>query len=297
MVSNLEYYRVFYCAASERSFTRAAGKLYVTQSAVSQSVHHLEEELGYRLFNRTTKGLTLTEEGTVLYHTLQTAFSEIDRSEADMKKHQKVTQTLKVGTTLIALQVFLEPVLLQYQKEYPDIRLILHESAVPVLSRMLEAGEIDLAFLVTPIGYGTRLELTELTTVQDIVCATPSYPLNFERIYTPEQLLEFPLISTDQETGIRTTVDEWFWSSGIIFSPEITARSGTEAEDLTRRGFGIGILPEEAVHEDLYDGTLKKIRTTSLPEKRTIYLALKPGEMIGKESRNLLDLVQQKLPR
>lgn len=294
MISNLEYYRVFYCAASEGSFTRAAKKLYVTQSAVSQSIHHLEEELGHRLFNRTTKGLILTEEGIILYHVLQNAFSEIDRGEQDLKEHQKETKSLKIGTTLIALEVFLEPVLLQYRKEHPEIRLIIRESTVSDLSRMLESGEIDLAFLVTPIGYGTRLELKELTTVQDIACASSDYPMNFERIYTPQQLLEFPLISTDQETGIRTPVDEWFWNSGIIFSPGITTRSGAEAEELTRKGFGVGILPAEAIAGDLQKGILRKVRTTSLPEKRTIYLAMKPGEMVTEQCRELMEMIEIK---
>lgn len=294
MVSNLEYYRVFYFAASEGSFTRAARKLYVTQSAVSQSIRHLEEELECRLFNRTAKGLTLTEEGVILYHYLQNAFAQIDRGEQDMKDGRKNGQTIRIGTSLIALQVFLEPVLLQYRKEHPEICLIIHESTVPDLAKMLEAGEIDLAFLVTPIGYGTKLELKELMTVQDIACASPSFPVNFERIYTPQQLLEFPLISTDSETGIRTPVDEWFWNSGMIFSPDITARSGVEAEELTEKGFGIGILPAEAIADDLKKGTLKKVRTTSLPEKRKIYLAMKPGEIITGQSEILLKMINGK---
>lgn len=295
MITNLEYYRVFYYAASEGSFTRAAQKLCVTQSAVSQTIKRLEESCGCRLFYRTTNGLVLSKEGEILYESLQNAFHEIDQGERLMQEQMQAPSYLCIGTVLTALQAFLSPVLLQYQKKHPEIHVQIHEDTVHHLTQMLESGEISLAFLVTPLEYGTRLDLRKAAVVQDVACVSKDFPMNLERIYTPQQLLEYPVISTDRRNGIRATIDEWFWDSGLIFSPAITTRSGAEAEELTRQGFGIGILPEEAVKDDLEKGILKRVRTTSLPKERIIYAAVKQREGIGKAEKELLDMIKEYL--
>lgn len=202
---------------------------------------------------------------------------------------------LCIGTVLTALQAFLSPVLLDYQKKHPEIHVQIHEDTVHHLVQMLESGEISLAFLETPLEYGKKLELRKAAVVQDIASVSKDFPIDLERIYTPQQLLEHPVISTDRRNGIRAAIDEWFWNFGLIFSPAVTTRSGAEAEELTREGFGIGILPEQAVKDDLDKGILKRVRTTSLPKERIIYAAVKQQEGSGKAEKELLDMVKEHL--
>ncbi len=139
MITNLEYYRVFYYAASEGSFTRAAQKLCVIQSAVSQTIKRLEESCGCRLFYRTTNGLVLSKEGEILIESLQSAFHEIDQGERLMKEQMQAPAYLCIGTVLTALQAFLSPVLLDYQKKHPEIHVQIHEDTVHIWSRCLKA--------------------------------------------------------------------------------------------------------------------------------------------------------------
>ena len=81
MISNLEYYRTFLHVANSCSFTRAAELLFISQSAVSQTIKKLENELNCTLFERTSHGLLITEEGTALYRHVQKAMEELDRGE------------------------------------------------------------------------------------------------------------------------------------------------------------------------------------------------------------------------
>jgi len=86
----LDFYKVFYEVAETMSFSKAADRLYITQSAVSQSVKNLETALDSRLFIRGSKGIALTAEGELLYEYVKNAISLIDKGEAELQKLQNL---------------------------------------------------------------------------------------------------------------------------------------------------------------------------------------------------------------
>ena len=97
MINNLEAYKVFYYVAKCGSVTKAAGELSISQPAVSQSIHQLEEQLQVRLFSRQPRGVTLTGEGRVLYDYVRSAISLIETGEEKVQQ----TRELMMGELVI----------------------------------------------------------------------------------------------------------------------------------------------------------------------------------------------------
>ena len=100
MYDNLNNYRIFYTVASLGNISRAADALYISQPAISKSITKLEEGLGVTLFSRTSRGVSLTEEGEILYQHIGNAFDSINQGEDEIKKiHDLGIGQLKIGVS------------------------------------------------------------------------------------------------------------------------------------------------------------------------------------------------------
>ena len=114
----------FLAVAKERSFTRAAAKLGVSQSALSHTVRGLEERLGLRLLARTTRSVAATEAGERLVRTLGPRFDEIDAELAALSElREKPAGTIRITTGEHAAEAILWPVLVKLLPHYPDIKV------------------------------------------------------------------------------------------------------------------------------------------------------------------------------
>src|SRR5947208_7103719 len=121
---NLNDLLVFRAVATERSFTRAAAKLGVSQSALSHTVRGLEERLGLRLLTRTTRSVAPTEAGERLLHTIGPRFDEIESELAALSEfREKPAGTIRITATDYALETILWPKLKRFLRRYPDVKI------------------------------------------------------------------------------------------------------------------------------------------------------------------------------
>src|SRR5713101_5260999 len=121
---NLDDLVAFVAIGRERSFTKAAAKLGVSQSALSHTIRELEARLGIRLLTRTTRSVAPTEAGERLLHTLGPRFEEIDAELAAVSElREKPAGTLRITATEYAVDTLLWPKLVKLLRQYPDIKL------------------------------------------------------------------------------------------------------------------------------------------------------------------------------
>src|SRR6266704_2170921 len=121
---NLNDLLVFLAVGQERSFTKAAAKLGVSQSALSHTIRGLEERLGLRLLTRTTRSVSPTEAGERLLHTLIPRFEEIDAELAALTElRDKPAGTIRITATEYAVDTLLWPKLAKFLARYPDIKV------------------------------------------------------------------------------------------------------------------------------------------------------------------------------
>ena len=140
---NLNDLIAFLAVARERSFTRAAAQLGVSQSALSHTVRGLEERLGLRLLTRTTRSVSPTEAGERLLHTLGPRFEEIDAELVALSElREKPAGTIRITTTDYAADVILWPKLTNFLRQYPDIKveIIIDYGLIDIVAQRFDAG-------------------------------------------------------------------------------------------------------------------------------------------------------------
>ena len=124
MAVKLELYRIFRTVAEEKSISAAAKTLFISQSAVSQSIHQLEEQLQVRLFSRQPRGVTLTGEGRLLYDYVRSAISLIETGEEKLQQSRELMMgQLVIGASDTVTRSLLLPYLQRFHRAYPAIRL------------------------------------------------------------------------------------------------------------------------------------------------------------------------------
>ena len=131
MKTKLDYYRIFYETARYRSFSTAAGRLYISQSAISQCIHQLEDDLNVQLFVRTRKGVSLTNEGKILFLKVENAINSIEQGESQLERLRHLESgELRIAAGDTITTHFLLKYLEDFHATYPDIRI---EMATPLL--------------------------------------------------------------------------------------------------------------------------------------------------------------------
>lgn len=175
MYENLNNYRIFYTVASLGNISKAADKLFISQPAISKSISNLEKGLGVTLFSRTSKGVSLTEEGEILYQHIGNAFDSINQAEDEIKKiHDLGIGQLKIGVSTSLCKHILLDYLKSFIDENPHIKVTIRCHSTKNTLNLLADGKIDLGLICeTEIPKGFTYK--ELTTIHDIFVTSDSY--------------------------------------------------------------------------------------------------------------------------
>ena len=149
---SLDSYRVFMEVYECSSFTEAAGRLYVTQSAVSQSIRQLEMMLGVELFVRSGRAVKPTMEAKELYAMIFPALQTIGEAEDKLEQLKQFREgSLRIGAADTVARRFLLPYLQRWHDQYPGVRLEVTNRTSTEAFRLLAAGKIDMAFVNSPV--------------------------------------------------------------------------------------------------------------------------------------------------
>src|ERR1700682_5053044 len=138
--------RAFRLAAQHHSFARAAEALYITPSGLSVLIKEVERRRGFRLFDRTTRRVELTPDGTRLLAVIQRSLEELDVAIATIGRSAKRNQqSISLGTTPLVAANILPPAMREFRKLRPDVQIQLFDADLPTLIQMVEAGKLDMS--------------------------------------------------------------------------------------------------------------------------------------------------------
>ena len=244
MAVKLELYRVFKEVAETGNISLAAKNLYISQSAVSQSIKQLETALQARLFARSPRGVSLTWEGQMLYQYVQ----------------QLLLGTLTIGASDTVTSFFLTPYLEAFHRQHPGIRLkIVSGRSAKVLS-MLKSGAVDIAFASSPTD-PAALHTWSCFATHSVFVAGSGYDCDFDHVYTRQEIAEFPLILLERKASSRVFLEQYFLQSGITLTPEIELSSRSLLVSLARIGLGVAGVTLEFVQKALDSGDIRLLKT------------------------------------
>ncbi len=197
----LRHLRYFVAVAEALSFTKAAARLRVAQPALSRQVHDLEEEIGVDLLTRTSRGVTLTEEGKLL---LSEARELLDRTEDMVRKVRALARgeygELNVGYSPSPTIELLPPALAAFQKAVPGVRVLLHDLSGGEIVEGLRAGALHLA--VTPFIEGEQvsgIDFEALRTYPIWAVLAPGHPLARLKAIPLEKVATEPLVALNRK--------------------------------------------------------------------------------------------------
>jgi DNA-binding transcriptional LysR family regulator len=197
----LRHLRYFVAVAEELHFGRAAERLYIAQSALSQQILSLEAELGIPLLERTKRRVQLTAAGQAL---LEDARNILHQVEQAIERSQRVARgeigQLRIGFTILALHSILPPMLATFRKHYPKVQLVLSEMSTQAQLEALRHQQIDVGFLHPPINE-RDLELVEIKTEAMMVVLSSQHPLARRKRLTVRSLSPYPLIVHPRHEG------------------------------------------------------------------------------------------------
>ena len=269
MAVKLELYRVFKEVAETVNISLAAKNLYISQSAVSQSVKQLETALQARLFARSPRGVSLTWEGQMLYQYVRSALGLLATGEDKLSQAQQLLLgTLTIGASDTVTSFFLTPFLETFHRQHPGIRLkIVSGRSAKVLS-MLRSGAVDIAFASSPSEPG--LSTWSCFATHSVFVAGSGYDCDFDHVYTRQEIADFPLILLERKASSRVFLEQYFLQSGITLTPEIELSSRSLLVSLAKIGLGVAGVTLEFVQDALLSGDIRLLKTDFTIPSRSV---------------------------
>lgn len=235
----------FVAVAEEKHFTRAARRMNIVQSALSNSIRMLEEELDAKLFVRSTRQVRLTDAGRILLDKAKAALEAMrDAREAVAAVRKLERGTLSIGTVQ-SLPAFLDlPSLIErFHAEHPGVEVRLRQGSSTELIEKIRSGRLDLAFL--PLCESPADIRSDMIACEALVvgCA-PKHPLAGADNVSLAALKREPFVDFEPDWGTRKLVDQGFFGAGITRHIAFEVSDLETLLELVGRGMGIALLPE-----------------------------------------------------
>ena len=297
MSVKLELYCVFKEVAEAGNITAAAQTLFISQSAVSQSIKQLEAELQTRLFARNSRGVTLTADGRMLYEYVRSAMGLLETGEEKLSQSRDLQMGhLTIGASDTVTSQFLLPYLDRFHRQYPAIHIQIISGRSHKVLGLLQSGKVDIAFASTP-QEGASLETFPCLATHSMFVAGAEYPCDFDHVYTLEEIARFPLILLERKASSRLYLEKYFLQNGLHLNPEIELGARSLLVDLAAIGFGVAGVTEEFVRRELESGRLRKLRTSFDIPPRSVDLCVLRDVPLTSAAQRFSDFVRGSLRR
>lgn len=297
-------FETFVCVVEAGSFSAASRKLGCTPSAVSKLIERMENRLGVRLLQRTSRSLALTQEGRAFHKSAVRVLETISEAESTLAEvNAPATGMLRVHTTLALAQTQLAPLLPEFLARNPDLRLEFVLSSEPI--DLIDA-DIDLSLQVGPVS-NPSLIAKRIATTNWLLCASPEYLRNAGTPLQPEDLLRhnclnflpqtyrsvWPLRadSEDDEDRDRSMLPTRYEAVGNVAS-----NSDNLLRVLACQGMGIARLSAFHIAQDLREGRLRTILHERLPErKEPIFAVYQSRRNLSSRVKVFLSFIEERL--
>lgn len=258
-MTDYNLYKIFLYLYEEKSISKTASKLYVSQPAISYSLKELESQLGYTLFYRNSKGIEPTTEASELYRYIKVAFQILTDAEEHIKNlNQLNVGCIRLGVLSDLSSFYLSSFISEFCKKYPGIQFQITCDEAEVLMEMLENRQLDFAFLTTDLCVRKSFEKVVLSSIS--FCLAYSNDAFVNGISLSE-LESYVLLLPDKRNSFRGKFEEYMENKKISFHSNIEVDDSSMMLEMVRKGIGVGYFIQEAIPKDL-----EGISIVSLPD-------------------------------
>jgi DNA-binding transcriptional LysR family regulator len=263
--------KVFYYVAKTLSFSEAASELFISQSAVSQSIKVLEKRLNQTLFLRSTKKVSLTKEGELLFKHIEPAVNLIWRGENQLLEAAALGESqLRIGASDTICRYYLVPFLEGFHRKYPDVHIKVTNGTSMQCAKMLEANQVDIIVTNSPnSSLINSMHIESIYEFQDaFICNPDFFPIG-EQPLSFEELQSYPILMLTKQSTTSEFLHNLFLQHSLDLVPAIELSSNDLLIDLSKIGLGIAFIPDFCITNE--KSNLIKIKLMEeLPNRKLV---------------------------
>ncbi|MGA0569916.1 LysR family transcriptional regulator [Variovorax sp. VNK109] len=294
--------RVFQRVIDEGGFAAASRALEMSPAAVTRAIAQLEQHLGARLIQRTTRRVAVTESGELYLQRVRSILAEVDDAEAAATASTREIQgTLHLLATPVLASYFLAPRIARWREKYPKVSLDLMIDPFP----QNRVEEFDMTFMVVEEGYDASVVARPLITTEWIVCAAPAYLQRYGTPTTPEELrnhdyLRFPWQQASGPSSRRLHLKPLEGGTAPVSLDMPVGVQSVSFDVLYRAtldGAGVAVLSRLLVASHLASGALVHLLPEWIFGRYTIYAALPSRKLMPARVKAFLDFLGEPAPR
>lgn len=299
MENNLNLYHIFYTVAKNKNISLAAKELYISQPAISKAISKLENNLETTLFIRSSRGVTLTEEGAILYEQVRNAFTSINNGEEQLRKIARLgVSHLSIGVSITLCKYILLPYLKEFIKENPHVTISItcHPSLETI--RDIENGITEIGLVGIPSDTGT-LHYEPVCEIQDTFVATDTYLKNLrirENGTRTSLLANANFMMLNKENISRKYVDNYLTSHQITMNNILEINTMDLLIELAKIDLGIACVIRNFVKDDIKNGTFKELTFKRTIPKRRVGFVYREDMPMSDTMKKFMEFVERHNP-
>jgi DNA-binding transcriptional LysR family regulator len=238
--------RAFLLVARHQNFTRAAEALFITPSGLSLLIRELENQLGFRLFDRTTRHVALTTHGSQLLVVARRSLQELDGAMLRIgEAAKKASDTLSVGTGLLAAANILPGAIKEFRGQRPELRIQLFDADITTIVQKIKAGTLDVGFGFFQNTLGIRrtpfFRFSLMVVHPESGTALRRTSMTWSALQGQRLILQAP------HTPVRQLIDQHLAQAGVTSRPAMVLNRLDTMIAMVEAGEGIGIVPSFAL--------------------------------------------------
>ena len=278
MENNLNLYYIFYTVALHKNISGAAKELYISQPAISKAISKLEQSLDVILFHRSSRGVTLTMEGELLFTQVQTAFYAIRHGEEQLKKVNELgISQISIGVSITLCKYVLLPYLQQFVKDNPHIKVTITCHPTMETLRDIDNSVTDIGVVGIP-SLPNGLTYIPFREIQDTFVTTDRYLENLKiRVGNDRKAIlnNATFMMLNKENISRKYVDMYLSSHQITMDNIIEINTMDLLIELAKIDLGIACVIRDFVKDELDDHSLTEVSLGRAIPKRKLGLVYK----------------------
>ena len=281
------------------SMSKAAEVLYCSQPALSKQIAALEKEVGYPLFDRNGKKMTLNENGHLLYQFGKTTEQSYNRLKAQLyAQNHPYSREIRLGATHLIGTYLLPPILSEFKKIYPDIPVNFAVDFFPNIMEMLEQDAIDFA-LIPEDAQTLRNPAYACQPFREdemVLVVPAAHPLAEREVVRPEDLEPYPLLISQVKSASRAFILSRLGAYGIHLPNMQNMYNAGTIKQAVVNGLGIAILSRVFIRNEEKNGTVRVVPIKGVDLKRKLFIAHKSNHVLTEEDLLFTQLFQHREP-
>ena len=288
---NLNQLRAFYFAAREKSVTKAAEILFVTQPAVTMQIRFLEEALEVKLFKKSGKNVELTDVGKALFGYARRIFEIVEEMEYALKGHAQLSQgSLTIGTTRSFARHLMPGLLSRFQENFPGIKVYLKEGSSQEIADGLVEFKYDLG-IIGRLPHGGKLKAIPYTKEEFCLVTPPGHRFADRESLSIRELENEPIIIREKGSGSRHAILSLLRNHRVKPSVLVEAGSVEFIKEYVIKGRGISFLYKPEVEMEAKMGLLIVLNIKEGPILIQTDLVLPKNMELSPPARAFLNLI------